>query len=142
MGPMTRTMSDAAIVLSIIAGRDPNDNFTLAQPRIVPDFTKALNKEALRGRRIGVPRQVFLNASIVDIPLDISNAFERALNTLRDLGANVVDPADLPSGNEIAVSNNETIVLNVDFKVISNKKDFLLIFIVVFSKNLTNILKD
>ena len=44
-------------------------------------------------------------------------AFEEALNTIRHLGATVIDPADLPSADEIAVSNNETIVLDVDFKV-------------------------
>jgi amidase len=48
----------------VIAGPDPNDNFTLAQPFPVPDFTKALNKNALKGKRIGVPRKVFLNDSI------------------------------------------------------------------------------
>ncbi|KAF9442738.1 amidase signature enzyme, partial [Macrolepiota fuliginosa MF-IS2] len=64
VGPMTRSMTDAAIVLSVIAGKDPNDNFTLAQPDVVPDYTKALNKNALRGKRIGVPRHVFLNTSI------------------------------------------------------------------------------
>lgn len=36
---------------------------------------------------------------------------------MRSLGATIVDPADLPSADEIAVSNNETIVLDVDFKV-------------------------
>ena len=38
---MTRSIADAAIVLSVIAGPDPNDNFTLAQPSPVPDYTKA-----------------------------------------------------------------------------------------------------
>lgn len=61
IGPMTRSIADAAVVLSIIAGKDPNDNFTLAQPAVVPDFTKALKKDALKGKRIGVPRRVFLN---------------------------------------------------------------------------------
>ena len=61
---MVRSVSDAAIVLSIIAGPDPKDNFTLAQPLPVPDFTKALDKNALKGKRIGVPRKIFLNDSI------------------------------------------------------------------------------
>ncbi|KAK7062779.1 hypothetical protein VNI00_000268 [Paramarasmius palmivorus] len=50
IGPITRSVSDAAIVLSVIAGKDPNDNFTLAQPDTVPDFTLALDANALQGK--------------------------------------------------------------------------------------------
>ena len=114
---MVRSVSDAAIVLSIIAGPDPNDNFTLAQPTPVPDFTKALHANALKGKRIGVPRRVFLNDSITGNDPFVNVVFEQALETIKALGATVVDPADLPSADEIAVSNNETIVLDVDFKV-------------------------
>ncbi|EJD01995.1 amidase signature enzyme [Fomitiporia mediterranea MF3/22] len=117
VGPMTRSVSDAAIVLSVIAGPDPNDNFTLAQPSPVPDFTRALNKDALSGARIGVPRRVFLNDSITGNDPFVNQVFEQAIETIKGLGATVVDPADLPSADEIAVSNNETIVLDIDFKV-------------------------
>jgi amidase len=111
-------MTDAAIVLSIIAGKDPNDNFTLAQPDRVPDYTQALTKDALRGKRIGVPRHVFLNNSISGDDPSVNVQFEKALDVIRSLGATVVDPADIPSADEIIRSNNETIVLDVDFKVI------------------------
>ncbi|KAF8878101.1 amidase signature enzyme [Infundibulicybe gibba] len=117
VGPITRSMTDAAIVLSIIAGPDPNDNFTLAQPHTVPDFTKALNANSLKGKRIGVPRRVFLNDSISGADPFISIVFEQALAVIRSLGAIVVDPADLPSADEIVISNNETVVINVDFKI-------------------------
>ncbi|KAI0088298.1 amidase signature enzyme [Irpex rosettiformis] len=116
IGPMTRSIADAAVVLSVIAGKDPNDNFTLAQPSPVPDYTKALNKDALKGKRIGVPRKVFTNDTITGNDPFVNIAFDAALDTIRALGATVVDPADLPSADEIAVSNNETIVLDVDFK--------------------------
>ena len=114
---MTRSMTDAAIVLSIISGKDPNDNFTLAQPPVVPDFTKALNKHALKGKRIGVPRRVFFNESLTDIDPSVNVAFEQALEVIKSLGATVVDPADLPSADEIVASNNEDIVSETDFKV-------------------------
>ncbi|KAJ3862436.1 amidase signature enzyme [Lentinula novae-zelandiae] len=119
VGPMARSMTDAAIVLSLIAGKDPNDNFTLAQPPIVPDYTKALNPNALVGARIGVPRKVFLDGSDLTgngSESAIGLAFEKALDVIRELGATVVDPADLPSAEEIARSNNETVVLDTDFK--------------------------
>ncbi|KAG6915971.1 hypothetical protein DXG01_009060 [Tephrocybe rancida] len=112
VGPMTRSMTDAAIVLSIIAGPDPNDNFTFAQPSVVPDFTKALRRDALKGKRIGVPRHGFLNGT----PDEVLSAFEQSLVTLRELGATIIDPADLPSADEILASNDEAIVLNTDFK--------------------------
>ncbi|KAG6856087.1 hypothetical protein H0H87_007527 [Tephrocybe sp. NHM501043] len=121
VGPMTRSMEDAAIVLSIIAGTDPNDNFTLAQPRVVPNFTKALNKNALKGKRIGVPRHVFLNATINDRSPEVTSAFEQALIVLRKLGATIIDPADLPSADDILASNDENVVLDVDFKIELNK---------------------
>ncbi|KAJ3914491.1 amidase signature enzyme [Lentinula edodes] len=120
VGPMARSITDAAIVLSLIAGKDPNDNFTLAQPPIVPDYTKALNPNALIGARIGVPRKVFLDGSDLTgngSESAIGLAFEKALDVIRDLGATVVDPADLPSAEEIARSNNETVVLDTDFKI-------------------------
>lgn len=117
VGPICRSVADTAVVLSVIAGKDPNDNFTLAQPPTVPDFTKALNKNALKGARIGVPRRVFLNDSITGNDPFVNQVFEQAIQTIKGLGATVVDPADLPSADEIAVSNNETLVLDVDFKV-------------------------
>ncbi|KAH7881422.1 amidase signature enzyme [Lentinula edodes] len=120
VGPMARSITDVAIVLSLIAGKDPNDNFTLAQPPIVPDYTKALNPNALIGARIGVPRKVFLDGSDLTgngSESAIGLAFEKALDVIRDLGATVVDPADLPSAEEIARSNNETVVLDTDFKI-------------------------
>ena len=117
VGPMTRSLTDAAIVLSVIAGKDPNDNFTLAQPAVVPDFTKALKKDGLKGRRIGVPRRVFLDDTITGNDPFVNVAFEQALAIIKTLGATIIDPADLPSANEIANSNNETVVAFIDFKV-------------------------
>ncbi|KAF4596148.1 hypothetical protein EYR38_007522 [Pleurotus pulmonarius] len=117
VGPITRSLTDAAIVLSVIAGKDPNDNFTLAQPDAVPDFTEALDVQAIKGKRIGVPR---LNLVSRANPTILAS-FETALDTLRGLGAIIVDPADLPSINEIRASGNESLVLNTDFKVQLNE---------------------
>ena len=109
---MTRSVADAAIILSAIAGRDPRDNFTLAQPPVVPDFTKALKANGLSGVRLGVPRLLFsrVNANVMA-------AFNASLDTIRGLGATIVDPADLPDFAELEASGNETIVTQTDFKV-------------------------
>ncbi|KAH9848126.1 amidase signature enzyme [Lenzites betulinus] len=112
VGPMARSVADAATILSIIAGRDPRDNFTFAQPALVPDYTRALNANALRGARLGVPRRAVELLDEARIA-----AFNKSLETLRAQGATIVDPADFPDSDELLTSNNETIVLTTDFKV-------------------------
>ena len=58
---MARSIADAAAV-SVIAGREPaRDHYNLVQPAAVPDCTATLRKDALCGKRIGVPRKVSLN---------------------------------------------------------------------------------
>ncbi|KAI0062507.1 amidase signature enzyme [Artomyces pyxidatus] len=111
VGPMARSVADAATVLTIIAGRDPLDNFTLAQPREVPDFTKALVPNGLKGVRLGVPR-LFQSSDP-----NIMAAFNASIEIIRGLGATVIDPAEFPDAEELLASNNETLVLNTDFKV-------------------------
>ncbi|KAI0649784.1 amidase signature enzyme [Trametes meyenii] len=112
VGPMARSVADAATVLSVIAGRDLRDNFTLAQPPVVPDYTKALRRDGLKGVRLGVPRKFFTrtNANIIA-------AFNASLDIIRGLGATIVDPADFPDFSELEASRNESIVTQTDFKV-------------------------
>ena len=112
VGPLCRSVADAAVVLSIIAGRDPLDNFTLAQPATVPNYTQALNASALQGVRLGIPRALFATRDP-----NIIAAFNATLDNFRNLGATLVDPANLPDTAEFQASGNETIVLNTDFKV-------------------------
>ncbi|KAI0761337.1 amidase signature enzyme [Trametes elegans] len=112
VGPMARSIADAATILSIIAGRDPRDNFTLAQPPVVPDYTAALDADALKGARLGVPRTLVAGLDAIRVA-----AFNASLDTLRARGATIVDPADLPDSAELLASNNESIVLGTDFKV-------------------------
>ncbi|KAG6864455.1 hypothetical protein C0991_009382 [Blastosporella zonata] len=116
VGPMTRCVADAAVVLTVIAGKDVNDSDTLSQPDLVPDFTKALNERALEGKRIGVPRRGFLDGKN-DSDAEIRVAFEQALEVIRSLGATIVDPTDLPSVDEFKSPDNEIIVLDTDFKI-------------------------
>ncbi|KAI1792826.1 hypothetical protein LXA43DRAFT_1060503 [Ganoderma leucocontextum] len=55
--PMALSVTDAAIIPSVTAARDPRDNARLTQPRIVPDYTAALDADGLRSKRVGVPRK-------------------------------------------------------------------------------------
>jgi amidase len=115
---MARSVEDAAVTLSIIAGRDRKDKASMPQPYPVPDYLEALNPNALKGKRIGVPRKVFLNESLQTYaPLSVRIAFERALKVMKIMGATIVDPADLPSAEEIAISLNVSVVCQLEFKV-------------------------
>jgi aspartyl-tRNA(Asn)/glutamyl-tRNA(Gln) amidotransferase subunit A len=84
IGPFTRSVSDAAAALSALAGRDPMDSTSSAEP--VPDFTTALTGD-VRGLRVGVPR-----AFVADgVDEAVRRAFDAAVMVLRDAGATLVD---------------------------------------------------
>ena len=84
IGPMTRSVEDAAILFEAIAGEDPNDPTSLAIP--VPDMRKDIDN-GIAGLRIGFDRDYALNG--VDSGLAI--AIEKALEVLEELGAEIVD---------------------------------------------------
>ncbi len=115
VGPMARTVKDAAYMLSAISGKDNYDNWTSTQPfERTPDYVKACRYSALKGARIGVPRNgisPFLGASNVAV----MNAFEEALGTMTTAGATVWDNANFASFNMNAFHCNSSIVLDTDF---------------------------
>ncbi|KAF8548295.1 amidase signature enzyme [Imleria badia] len=117
VGPLARCVADAALLLSVIVGNDPSDtcDIGLPPPQEWPDYTRALNAGALRGKRLGVPRALFQ-----DYPI-INDAFQKSLDIFRGLGAHVIDPVDFPSAHELKQSKAEDIVLTVDFKPALNK---------------------
>ncbi|CAE6497226.1 unnamed protein product [Rhizoctonia solani] len=111
VGPITRSIADAATILTIIAGRDERDNFTATAPASVPDYTEFLDPHALRGKRFGVPRKVFLNETLTKTHPSVNIEFERALERIRKLGGVVVDPADFPTAEEMSYSQEEWLAL-------------------------------
>ncbi|KAG8685164.1 hypothetical protein FRC09_014925, partial [Ceratobasidium sp. 395] len=117
VGPMTRNIADAATILTVIAGRDNKDNYTLNAPDPTPDYTRYLDADSIRGKRFGVPRIVFRNDTLLKNHPSIGLAFDKALETIRSLGGIVVDPADLPSVLEMIERRSETLVLRVDMKI-------------------------
>jgi aspartyl-tRNA(Asn)/glutamyl-tRNA(Gln) amidotransferase subunit A len=83
IGPVTRTVADNALVLSVIAGHDERDALSSARP--VPDYLGALTGD-LRGLRLAVVREI---ARVDGVHPDVSEAFERSLDVLRSLGAEI-----------------------------------------------------
>ncbi|KLO18977.1 amidase signature enzyme [Schizopora paradoxa] len=135
VGPIVRSVADAAAILTVIAGRDPLDNFTLAQPEPVPDFSKALNPFALKGARLGIPR------SFQGSDPNIIAAFNASVEIIKSLGATIVDPAEFPDAAEIRKSGNETIVLTDDFKVDVNNYIAGLLEVPTGVKNLADLIQ-
>ena len=95
VGPITRTVRDAALMLNVIAGHDPNDSTSSREP--VPDYTANLNA-GVKGFRIGVIRELMDGLSD-----DVAKSFKAAMKQLGDLGAGVdeVSIPSLPTANVI-----------------------------------------
>ncbi len=109
-GPMARTVADAVVVLAAIAGPDPLDPATSGSPRAGSvDYLAALNPDGLRGARLGVCRKHFTGYHD-----GTDRVFADALDTMRQLGAVIVDPADLPHAGEY--DDAEFTVLLYEFK--------------------------
>ncbi len=87
-GPMVRSVQDAALVMTAIAGHDPRDPASADVP--VPDFTSTLEGGA-RGLRLGLPRRYFFE----QVDADVLAALEAAADVLRSEGAQVRD-VDIP----------------------------------------------
>src|SRR5829696_2852487 len=88
IGPLTRTVDDAALMLEVIAGADTRDSTAAAEP--VPAYRTALTGD-IAGMRIGVPRAAFSEG----VDRDVLDAFEASLSTFVAGGAELVD-IDLP----------------------------------------------
>jgi Asp-tRNA(Asn)/Glu-tRNA(Gln) amidotransferase A subunit family amidase len=103
LGPVTRTVRDAAIVLDAIAGYDPKDPVTAyAVGHIPPSYTTFLTRDGLKGARIGVIRQP-LDAKTDTASNDyrkVRTVIDKAVTDLRTLGAEIVDPITIPDAIE------------------------------------------
>ncbi|KAG1871630.1 amidase signature domain-containing protein, partial [Suillus subluteus] len=87
-GPMCRSVTDATLLLNTIAGPDPRDEATLHQPGVIPNYMRALDKNSLKGARLGVPHSFIRNVNTIE---ETSNS---SLDIFRALGAEIVDHAD------------------------------------------------
>jgi len=83
VGPLTKTVRDAAMIMNAMAGHDPLDSTSLPDP--VPDYTKSLGRD-LKGIKLGVPKEY----RVEGIELQVSSAVNAAIKQLESLGAEIV----------------------------------------------------
>ena len=107
-GPMTRTVADSAIMLGAMEGASPDPNDAATRTCTAPpnrDYTKFLNAGGLKGARIGVPRAFYIdpvtlpgeNTPRGGVNAEQAKVMAGAIAVLKQQGAIVVDPADIPS---------------------------------------------
>ena len=89
IGPITRDVTDCALVLNAIAGYDPMDSTSVSYP--VPDYTSSLEGD-LKGLKIGVPREYFTEG----MQPGVRSALEKAIGKLGELGASIDREVSLP----------------------------------------------
>jgi amidase len=108
LGPITRTVKDAAILLDVLAGYDPADLVTVYAVGKVPDsYTSLLSEDGLRGARIGVIREPMdANADPKsDDYRKVRTVIDKAIAELKRLGAELIDPITVPERKDRLRSN-------------------------------------
>ena len=108
-GPMARTVTDAVVLLGALTGIDPRDSVTkLSQGKSKGDYTQFLDKDGLRGARLGVARKYFGFNDQVD------KLMNNLIEEMKKLGAVIVDPAEIPTSGKF--DDSELEVLLYEFK--------------------------
>lgn len=104
-GPMARTVSDAALLLTILAGTDAEDAETQAADGKRSDFLTALDKDALKGARLGVVKSQFGGRN------DLASAVvEKELEVLRQCGAVLIDVPEVPNAGKLGAHEYEVLL--------------------------------
>lgn len=107
-GPLTKNVTDAAILLNILAVVDQEDPATWNTDQLrAHDYTEYLAKDGLKGARIGVPRHYYER-----LDAERLNLVDAAIASLQAAGATVIDPISIPSEEE----KNDINVLSYEFK--------------------------
>jgi len=115
VGPIARTVKDAAYVLSAIAGMSPYDNYTDAIPfDTIPDYVAACDFSALKGKRLGVPRNL-IDLSMAAAAAPIVPVFDAALDILRAAGATIVENTNFTGYDALHGGDYSSVVLEADF---------------------------
>ncbi|GAC1653120.1 MAG: amidase [Gemmatimonadaceae bacterium] len=114
-GPMARTVTDAAILLGVLAGMDARDAATEAsRGHTGNDYTRFLDPRGLSGARIGIARERYMGYSRTT-----DSAIEVAIDVMRQNGATIIDPANITTAGKF--DDSEFDVLLYEFKTNLNR---------------------
>ncbi len=112
VGPMTRTVADGAALLGALVGVDGRDGATGASAaHFHTDYTQFLHADGLRGARIGVARERYFGYHNQTDAL-----VEQAIEIMREAGAVIIDPANIPTANDERMRESELTVLLYELK--------------------------
>jgi len=115
-GPMCRTVRDSAVLLGPVTGVDPRDPATAAsEGNFHADYTQFLDAGGLQGARLGIAR------SFPGFPPEVLALFDEAVDAMREAGAVIVDPANLPN----AAWNDEAPLLVLEYEFKANLNAYL-----------------
>jgi len=95
IGPITKDVTDAALLMNVIAGHDPKDS--TSADIAIPDFTKVLRKD-VKGLKIGIPKEYFIEG----MDPEVERAVRDAIKTLEGLGAKAVEVSLPHTGYAVA----------------------------------------
>ncbi|HUF73280.1 MAG TPA: amidase [Gammaproteobacteria bacterium] len=110
-GPMARTVEDAAILLTAMAGPDPDDPITADAPPVA-DYAADLGRATLAGKRIGVWRTYLGSEEEVEVRAILDSGIE----AMRQRGALIVDPAGIDAARLREATLASYVVMNYEFK--------------------------
>ncbi|KAI9114914.1 hypothetical protein K1719_013927 [Acacia pycnantha] len=117
VGPICRTVSDAAYVLEAIAGVDARDKATIKASKYVPKggYAQFLRKDGLKGKRLGIVRYYYrFNGT------SLQKTYEKHLKTLRQQGAVLIDNLKIDNVEIIEDAGYEFTALHAEFKIALN----------------------
>jgi amidase len=112
LGPMARTVEDMAKMLDGMVGYDPDDPITAhGVGRVADSYAGALDKVALKGARIGILREPmgFHSEPDSDDFAKVTAVFDRAVGELRDAGAEILDPIEIPDMNALLAQRSRSV---------------------------------
>lgn len=121
VGPICRTVADAAYVLDAIVGYDPYDSeATMKARKYIPQggYAQFLKPDGLKGKRLGIVRTPFFDY-IKGFPKE-NTIFKQHIRTLREKGAVLVDNLEIPNIEAIESQNNEPMIMEAEFKLSLN----------------------
>jgi len=110
-GPMTRSVTDAAITLGVLTGVDPSDPVTFQSVgRYHKDYTQFLKADKLKGARLGVLRFYF------GLNQEVDKAIDASIEAMKKMGTTIVDPVELPEDLSKNLAGIYATISDLDFK--------------------------